>query len=375
MVDFSCEGTVAQARAAWYDAPSRPCIHMSIALDTSGSMKPHEASLRTACSALVRLLPTGSSTVRIVTFDTEANEFLPRTPLTATSHDAAAERVETMVVSDRCTNLFNGLALVTNDLLSLQGKHVLVLLSDGVANEGVTETSAILASLALPRFTTAICIGFAHPSDLQMGLLTGLARMTDGHVHTPQSTPALTESFGDIAGDIISSKFFVECDVGNFFVRLGAPRHIPVLKALLPMPYKATDMLTGLVTDGILSLPTTEYDIRAEHSLLLHDGIDAIVGRTYGIDPAPFLARLEEHVTRNPSARLEHLHTLLSLDLTQNEMDRAMFELDHERSGIDSSMHFDPSPSQRVARQASSAVGNTSVVSNCFRILSQSMDS
>ncbi len=374
VVDFSCEGTVADARAAWYDAPVRPTVHMSIALDTSGSMRPHEESLRTACSALVRLLPTDSSTVRIVTFNSEASEFVPRTHLSLVTQDAISEKVKTIVVSDRRTNIYDGLMMVTNDMSSLQGKHVLVVLSDGVANESITGTYAILSSLTLPRFTTAICIGFAHPLDLQMDLLTGIAKMTDGHLHTPQSQTALQESFGDIAGDIISSMVFVESDVGNFFVRLGSPRHIPVLKSLLPMTYKATHMITGQVMEGTMTYPATENDIEAQHSLLLHDGMDALVSRTYGSDASEFLERIEEFITRRPSPQLENLRALLCRDLTQNEMDRAMFELAHERSGIDSAMHYEPSQSQRVARQASASGGNTSVMSNCFRILSQTME-
>ena len=110
---------------------------MSIALDTSGSMKPHEESLRTACSALVRLLPTDSSTVRIVTFDSEATEFVPRTHLSLVTQDAINEKVKTIVVSDRRTNVHDALMMVTNDMTQ-QGKHVLVVLSDGIANEGVT---------------------------------------------------------------------------------------------------------------------------------------------------------------------------------------------------------------------------------------------
>ena len=373
VVDFSCEGTVAAARAAWYDASVRPTVHMSIALDTSGSMQPHEESLRTACSALVRLLPTDSSTVRIVTFDSEATEFVPRTHLSLVTQDALNEKVKTIVVSDRRTNVHDGLVMVTNDMTQ-GGKHVLVVLSDGVANEGVTGSYAILSSLKLPRFTTAVCIGFAHHSDLQMDLLTGIAKMTDGHLHTPQSQTALQESFGDIAGDIISSMVYVESDVGNFFVRLGSPRHIPVLKSLLPMPYKATHMITGEVIEGTMTYPSTEYDMEAQHSLLLHDGMEALVSRTYGSDASEFLERLEEFMTRRPSPQLENLRSLLSCDMTQNEMDRAMFELAHERSGIDSSMHFEPSQSQRVARQASASDGNTSVMSNCFRILSQTME-
>ena len=373
IVEFSCGGSVAQARDAWYDAPSRPLVHMSIALDTSGSMKPYEASLRTACNALVRLLPTDSSTVRIVTFDAEANEFLPRTPLTATTQDVVADKVKTIVVSDRRTNLHEGLDLVTRDLPA-HGKHVLVLLSDGVANEGITSTSTILSYLKLPRFTTAICIGFANPRDLQMDLLTGIARLTDGHLHTPQSESALHESFGDIAGDIISSNYYVESDAGNFFVRLGAPRHIPILKSLLPLRYTTTHILTGTVTHGMALYPTTEHDVQAEHALLLHDGIEAIVGRTYGTDPTEFLERLEEHATRNPSLQIENLHRLLSWDLSQNEMDRVLFELAHERSGIDSAIHYEPSQSQRIARQASGSGGNTRVMSDCFRMLSQTME-
>jgi hypothetical protein len=334
-------------------------------------MKPHEQSLRTACNALVRLLPT-ESTVRIVTFDSETTEFVPRTTLTSATQDAVAEKVKTIVVSDRRTNVYDGLMTVTNDMTQ-QGKHVLVVLSDGVANEGVTGTYAILSSLKLPRFTTAICIGFAHPSDLQMDLLVGIANMTDGHLHTPQSASALGEAFGDIAGDIISSMVYVESDVGNFFVRLGSPRHIPVLKSLLPMPYKATHMITGEVVEGTIHYPATENDIEAQHSLLLHDGMDALVSRAYG-DASEFLERIEEFMVRRPSPQLENLHALLSRDLTQNEMDRVMFELSHERSGIDSSMHYEPSQSQRVARQASASGGNTSVMSNCFRILSQTME-
>ena len=336
-------------------------------------MKPYQDSLRTACNALVRLLPTGSSTVRIVTFDSEANEFLPRTHLTLASQDAAADKVNTIVVSERRTNVHDGLALITKDLPP-EGKHVLVLLSDGVANEGNTSTSEILSMLRLPRFTTAVCIGFANPCDLQMDLLTGIARLTDGHLHTPQSDSALQESFGDIAGDIISSNHFIESSAGNFFVRLGAPRRIPISKSLLPLHYKATNILTGVVEEGIASYPTTEHDVQAEHALLLHDGIDAIIGRTYGSDPTVFLERLEEHGTRNPSPQLENLHRLLSWNLSQNEIDRVLFELAHERSGIDSAVHFEPSPSQRIARQASGSGGNTRVMSDCFRILSQSMD-
>lgn len=179
-------------------------LELTLLLDTSGSMKPFENLLQVSTSTLVKLLPIGSTSVRLITFDDTAEEVCKVHLSSSKEQEEVLTKTFSLKVSSGSTNLNAALELLKPSTTSMQS---IVLLSDGHANAGkATESKDLVKTVQnmlekneLPvLFTT---IGFNDPSHLQMEVLKDLASLTDGSMHIVQTAEKVQESFGDVMCD------------------------------------------------------------------------------------------------------------------------------------------------------------------------------
>lgn len=138
---------VTAAGAGSMDAHSPP-VHVALVLDTSGSMVEDDrmGTARRAANALAsRLRPQDS--LALVTFDDQAWLRLPRGPVL---NPGLFQDVVAGLSPGGGTNLYDGLERGYRELdqAGLEGVRRVVLLSDGVANIGVTEPEQIRALAA-----------------------------------------------------------------------------------------------------------------------------------------------------------------------------------------------------------------------------------
>jgi len=124
-------------------------FNLSVVVDRSGSMDA-DGKMAFVKEGLVKMLDAldGDDTLSIVTYSTTAKIALPPTAVTPENKPEILELINGLSTGGK-TNLFGGLKLGYEQVMKNVAKKELtprvILLSDGVVNEGVTDHDAILA--------------------------------------------------------------------------------------------------------------------------------------------------------------------------------------------------------------------------------------
>ena len=159
-------------------------LNLSLVIDKSGSMADADKMSRVK-TALLAMLPRlrEEDTLSIVVFDCAAEVLMPARRL---SDRASVERLIRGIEPGSCTNIHAGLMLGYREALksySRDATNRVVLLTDGIANEGVTDPKKIAAeSLSYnDRGVDLSTIGVGF--DLNTDLLRELAKSGRGLYH------------------------------------------------------------------------------------------------------------------------------------------------------------------------------------------------
>lgn len=225
------------------DALPRPPLHLAVVLDRSGSMSgsPLEEAKRCAVALMERLGP--EDRIALVTYDNSAQVVHP---LARVKDPDAFRRLVGGVRSGGCTNLHAGWQSGVAELQTAHGPKILsrlLLLSDGRANEGVTDLEE-LAGAAQGAQAQGICtstcgLGGAFSEEL----MTRMARAGQGRAY-----------YGESAEDLMAP-FMTEFDLlDNLFAR------DLVLSLDLPEGVKATQLSDFTeVRPGAWAIPELPY--------------------------------------------------------------------------------------------------------------------
>jgi len=248
-----------------YDAVNTR-FEVTVLLDTSGSMRPHSEMLNTSLNTLKKLLPKCAN-LRTIVFDDYAREHFSKS----------------ILVSNGQTNLVSALELIKNT----EHTQLVLLLSDGYANAGqftlprdVLDYSRLLFTKNDKPliFTT---VGFNSPDNLQLEILNGLAKMTDGNSHIVQSHDGVFQAFGDIISDLISIVYAdisftgieVESKLHGFHLRVGETREIPFKKTGSELIIKSLHLDDGQWCETKVDMEVKEIgDDSVREIFLIQDG-------------------------------------------------------------------------------------------------------
>lgn len=198
------EGRSADGAALMAHSQSaRPAVYFQLVADISGSMKPNMEHLVNTALGAVDIMPDGSA-LRIIIFDHDVNEIVPKTLVTADGRAALKDTIRTKFVNrDGMTNL----AIPLTMAFTAETGAATMFLTDGLANRGEVTNSDALVRLArkLPGYSKNV----AHTLGLQINrgeginadLLKDLALDTSGVFRMGHNMEDVSSFVGDVLAD------------------------------------------------------------------------------------------------------------------------------------------------------------------------------
>jgi Ca-activated chloride channel family protein len=179
------------------EGAKRMPLHIAIVIDRSGSMGEEQMRhAKEAAKGLIRRL-NAEDQVAIIQYDQDAEVVMPLTPL-HNNNRAHFESAIEGIYSRGSTNLHGGLILGRDELarsLSKENLHRVILVSDGLANAGVTDhtTLGAVASAIASQGIRVSTVGVGVNYDEDLMLL--LAEQGRGQYHYVKDSYALQSVF------------------------------------------------------------------------------------------------------------------------------------------------------------------------------------
>merc|ERR1712137_35904 len=196
------------------DENARPGLDLSIVVDVSGSMSENMSLMKSTLSFLVKQLHQNDS-LSLVSFDTDVHVNFSHRMMNASNKSLVQESISKMRASG-CTNLSGGLLagfdqisgrLKANQDQEANRMQTVMLFTDGIANEGITDSDKIIltAKNVLKTIPSTSLYTFGFGANHSEALLRGLADSTgNGMYYFIENSDQIAEMFVDCVGGLLS---------------------------------------------------------------------------------------------------------------------------------------------------------------------------
>ena len=189
-------------------APStsnRTPVHLCCVIDVSGSMESNNKLVNVKHSLHFLLDFLGPrDRITLITFSTHAVTLLSNMFITPLEKENIRARISIMAVQTS-TNISAGIIECCESIKTGAEKQGIILLTDGEANRGVTDTKQLIAlsnSISEANSTTISCIGYG--TDHNTDLLKGIAANCSGSYYVVNNLEDVAKVLGDVLGSLMS---------------------------------------------------------------------------------------------------------------------------------------------------------------------------
>lgn len=278
--------------------------HIVALIDASDSMQDLNklTHVKHCMSLLLRIL-SPEDRISVVTFGDQADTLLQNVPTDA-AHTAAISSAIQQIHTNGCTNLSDGIIVVQRLLEAVpeadrSRKTLLLLLTDGHANRGVTVPDTLLQMLQRLQesFTSLSVTAIAYGTDHNTTLLRSLAERSQGAYSVVKCLEDAALTIGDAVGGAMS------CVAQNVVVTVPAG-------TVVHGPYTVTAQNTVALGDGyggaetllLLDLPATDAESQIRVTATLVPSLENVsvavstVERTDQPDPVIDLTRIRYEI-------------------------------------------------------------------------------
>jgi Ca-activated chloride channel homolog len=242
--------------------PERPGVDVSLVWDRSGSMAGRKIKLaRQAVAHAIRLLRPDDQ-LNVVVYDHEVETVLERMPATAAAKKqalAALGRIDARGSTNLAEGWFTGTRALGGANSDDRVRRVL-LLTDGLANQGLTDAASLREAAARLRAEGIGTSTFGVGNDFDEELLTSIAADGGGHFYFIEQPAQIPDFFASELGEVLD---VVARDV-VFEVAAGPGVRVTVLNQI-PAQHE----------EGITRLRLGDFVAEQEVTLLLALAIDA----------------------------------------------------------------------------------------------------
>jgi uncharacterized protein YegL len=195
-----------QAKAP--DSEARTPVHLCCVIDTSASMEADRKleNVKQSLQFLLDFLGPQDS-VSVITFSETARTILTQTAVSATEKDNIRARISIIRVESN-TNLSAGI-VQSRESLQIDTSNVkqgILLLTDGIANMGLTRPTDILELVrnTIGKFSGTSISSVGYGTDHNVELLQSISTEGGGSYYVVNNLEDVATVFGDILGGLVS---------------------------------------------------------------------------------------------------------------------------------------------------------------------------